>query len=297
VLPCGIGNVFGSSRDRVLTDLCDPEVCVREETTMTKTEETYAQDGLTHAPPAPLSSGGYPDQLARLAAFRHLHPSIVIGAVEFGCWQALIPECNGETVRVRHSLKELLDRLAETFGEPALAAGISGLADRASEADVVTEDFGWRWLPGQLTPERWQVSALRCPCGFATDDVREFDGHLVATAGWEPEHFEIAGEWTLEQVRQWQASAAAAGGGDRAGRARADMDARWPESEEMAHHVGIVLPISAGRILAALCGGHQWLHLADLAADEAAWETAVLVVTMESLHAIPGTADEILAHE
>src|ERR1700678_3313743 len=93
---------------------------------MTKAEEKYAQDGLTCAPPAPAPSGGYPDQLARLAAFRHLHPSIVIGAIEFGCWQALIPECNGETVRVRHSLKELLDRLAETFGGPALRAGDRG---------------------------------------------------------------------------------------------------------------------------------------------------------------------------
>src|ERR1700678_1978658 len=129
---------------------------------MTKAEEKYAQDGLTCAPPAPAPSGGYPDQL---------------------------------------------DRLAETFGEPALVAGTSGLADHAAEADVVPENFGWTWVPGQLTPEQWRASELRCPCGFATDDVKEFDGHLVATAEWKPEHFEIAGEWTLERVRQWQASA------------------------------------------------------------------------------------------
>jgi hypothetical protein len=264
---------------------------------MTKAEETYTQDGLTYAPPAPPPSRGYPDQLARLAAFRHLHPSIVIGAVGFGCWQALIPECNGETVRVRHSLRELLDRLAETFGEPALATGDSGLACCGAEAYVVPEIFGWTWVPGQLTPEQWQASELRCPCGFAADDVKEFDGHLVATAGWEPEHFEIAGEWTLEQVRQWQVQAAAAGGADRAGRARADMDARWPECEERAHHIRIVLPISAGLMLASLGGGHQRLRLDDLAADEVAWETAVLVITMEGLNAIPGMADETLAHE
>jgi hypothetical protein len=177
---------------------------------MTKAEETYAQHGPTCTRRAPAPSGGYPDQLARLAAFRHQHPSIVIGAIEFGCWQALIPERNGETVRVRHSLKELLDKLAETFGDPALAAGNSGLCDHASEADMVSEGSRWTRLPDQLTPEQWQASALRCPCGFATDDIEEFDGHLEATAEREPEHFEIAGEWTLQRVRQWQASAIAA---------------------------------------------------------------------------------------
>jgi hypothetical protein len=73
--------------------------------------------------------GGYWDQRVRLEAFRREHPTIVIGAIEFGCWQALIFEFNGETVTVRHSLRELLDKLAETLGEPAAAAGNGAVSD------------------------------------------------------------------------------------------------------------------------------------------------------------------------
>jgi hypothetical protein len=56
------------------------------------------------------------DQVARLARFRAEHPDVIIGAGEFGTWQARIPETNGETVTTRYTLRELLDRLAELTG-------------------------------------------------------------------------------------------------------------------------------------------------------------------------------------
>ncbi len=49
----------------------------------------------------------------RLLAFRAEHPGVIIGAGEFGTWQALISGENGETVVNRHRLCELLDRLDE----------------------------------------------------------------------------------------------------------------------------------------------------------------------------------------
>jgi hypothetical protein len=53
------------------------------------------------------------DQLVRLDRFRAAHPDMIVGASDFGTWQARIPEPNGETVVVRHTLRELLDRLDE----------------------------------------------------------------------------------------------------------------------------------------------------------------------------------------
>jgi len=61
---------------------------------------------------------GEPDQAVRLAWFRERHPDVVIGAGEFGTWQARIPQPNGETVTSRYTLKDLLDRLDELTGEP-----------------------------------------------------------------------------------------------------------------------------------------------------------------------------------
>jgi hypothetical protein len=57
-----------------------------------------------------------PDQLMRLARFRTAHEDVIIRAWEFGTWQARIPEPSGETVVVRHTLRELLDRLDELTG-------------------------------------------------------------------------------------------------------------------------------------------------------------------------------------
>ena len=52
----------------------------------------------------------------RLARFRAEHPAVIIGAGEFGTWQARIPEPSGETIIVRHRLAEVLDRLDELTG-------------------------------------------------------------------------------------------------------------------------------------------------------------------------------------
>jgi hypothetical protein len=59
------------------------------------------------------------DQLARLARFRTAYPAVVIGAGEFGTWQARIPEPDGETMIVRHRLAEVLDKLDELTGNTA----------------------------------------------------------------------------------------------------------------------------------------------------------------------------------
>ena len=64
-----------------------------------------------------------PGQLPRLLAFRAAHPGVIIGPGEFGTWQALIPEENGETVVTRHRLCELLDRLDALTGAAPRTAG------------------------------------------------------------------------------------------------------------------------------------------------------------------------------
>lgn len=60
-----------------------------------------------------------PDQVPRLVAFRTAHPDVFIGRGEFGTWQALIPEANGETCITRYRLVELLDKLNELLGGQA----------------------------------------------------------------------------------------------------------------------------------------------------------------------------------
>ena len=42
---------------------------------------------------------------------------MIVEAGEFGTWQALIPEPNGETVITRHRLCELLKKLGELTGQ------------------------------------------------------------------------------------------------------------------------------------------------------------------------------------
>lgn len=54
-----------------------------------------------------------PDQVARLVAFRVAYPTVVIQPGEFKTWEARVPEATGETIIVRHTLRELLDRLGE----------------------------------------------------------------------------------------------------------------------------------------------------------------------------------------
>ena len=62
-------------------------------------------------------------------------------------------------------------------------------------------------VPTQLAPARWAAVSYRCPCGFAADNAGVFDLHLDAADDTGLEHFEVLDGWTLEQVRQWQATA------------------------------------------------------------------------------------------
>lgn len=57
-----------------------------------------------------------PDQVVRLQRYRAAHPGVSVAAGQFGTWQALIPEPNGETVITRHRLCDLLDKLDELAG-------------------------------------------------------------------------------------------------------------------------------------------------------------------------------------
>ena len=57
-----------------------------------------------------------PDQVPRLQRYRAANPGVIIAAGEFGTWQARIPEPDDETVTVRYTLRELLDRLDELTG-------------------------------------------------------------------------------------------------------------------------------------------------------------------------------------
>src|SRR5580693_4573339 len=52
-----------------------------------------------------------PDQAPRLAAFRAEHPAVTVQPGQFQTWEARIIEPAGETIVVRHTLRELLDRL------------------------------------------------------------------------------------------------------------------------------------------------------------------------------------------
>jgi hypothetical protein len=61
-------------------------------------------------------------------------------------------------------------------------------------------------VPAHVAPAQWDTASYRCPCGFAADDASDFDQHLDGAEGAEPEHFEVLGGWTLQQVRQWQAA-------------------------------------------------------------------------------------------
>ncbi len=58
-----------------------------------------------------------PDQAPRLAAFRAEHPAVTVQPGQFQTWEARIIEPDGETVVVRHTLRELLDRTGVLLGE------------------------------------------------------------------------------------------------------------------------------------------------------------------------------------
>ena len=52
---------------------------------------------------------------ARLAEFRQAHPGVTIRQGEFGTWEGIVPEDDGETVVVRHTATALLGRLGEVL--------------------------------------------------------------------------------------------------------------------------------------------------------------------------------------
>jgi hypothetical protein len=58
------------------------------------------------------------DQVPRLLEFRAAHPGVSVEPGEFGTWEARFSEGGEETTAVRHTLRELLDRLAGLLGEP-----------------------------------------------------------------------------------------------------------------------------------------------------------------------------------
>ena len=58
-----------------------------------------------------------PDQILLLQEFRAAHPDVIVGKGEFGTWQARIPHLAGETVAIRYTLRELMDRLSELLAE------------------------------------------------------------------------------------------------------------------------------------------------------------------------------------
>lgn len=59
-----------------------------------------------------------PDQVPRLLRFRREHPGIPIGPDQFGTWSALIRDSAGERFAVRHTLRELLDKLDMILSHP-----------------------------------------------------------------------------------------------------------------------------------------------------------------------------------
>jgi hypothetical protein len=54
----------------------------------------------------------------RLARFRAAYPEAVIDEGWAGTWQAIIPAPDGETVAVRYTLRELLDKLDTLLEDP-----------------------------------------------------------------------------------------------------------------------------------------------------------------------------------
>jgi hypothetical protein len=57
------------------------------------------------------------DQVPRLLEFRAAHPGVRVEPGEFGTWEARFSEGGEETTAVRHTLKDLLDKLDELLAE------------------------------------------------------------------------------------------------------------------------------------------------------------------------------------
>jgi hypothetical protein len=81
-----------------------------------------------------------PDQVVRRKVLEAKYPQVSTGYDrDHDCWRGVIREPGGETVTVRYSLKELLDRLEELLGDPGLAGDRRRcLPRRAPVSRVVT---------------------------------------------------------------------------------------------------------------------------------------------------------------
>jgi hypothetical protein len=58
-----------------------------------------------------------PDDGLRLRAFQDAHPDAVVELGRHQTWQIAVPEDDGTRFAVRRTLGELVDRLAELYGE------------------------------------------------------------------------------------------------------------------------------------------------------------------------------------
>jgi hypothetical protein len=89
------------------------------------------------------------DQKPLLDAFRAAHPEVLMGSGEFGTWQAIIPEENGETIVVRYTLRELLNKLDELFPD------LRRLAWRLTPPGVarLAAVPGWQAWPARTLPK------------------------------------------------------------------------------------------------------------------------------------------------
>jgi hypothetical protein len=68
-----------------------------------------------------------PRRTAAADTVQAAHPEVIIGDGGFGTLQARLPQPNGETVTIRYTLRELLDRLDELTAahedQPGRSAG------------------------------------------------------------------------------------------------------------------------------------------------------------------------------
>jgi hypothetical protein len=135
------------------------------------------------------------------------------------------------------------------------------------------------------TGNQWLAASYRCSCGFATNAAGEFDRHLVAAEGAQPEHFEVLAGWTFQQVRQWLAASVTgsllAAGSD------------LPVGKGRPLAVWLEVPLSAREMVAALYGEHERLMQADLATDQDVWLYVAVVVAQDGMRAIGQLADAI----
>jgi len=57
------------------------------------------------------------DDGQRLRRFQEAHPGMTVERGRFGTWHVAVPEDDGTRFTVRRNLGELVDRLAELYGE------------------------------------------------------------------------------------------------------------------------------------------------------------------------------------